>query len=69
MKNKSPKPKLKKKTDNVNVKVKLTGKCLSCGTKTILTNDQMAKAKTGGTAISNCCFYPMEIIGAKGSIQ
>jgi hypothetical protein len=68
MKNKNPKPKSKKKTNNANVKVKLTGKCLSCGTKSILTNDQMAKVATHGVAISDCCFYAIEIVDTKGGI-
>jgi hypothetical protein len=44
--------------------VKLTGKCLLCGKKEVLTDTQVANAQISGAATSNCCYFPMTIVEA-----
>lgn len=51
MKHKQPKPDV----------VSLTGKCVRCGKKEVLTSQQILDAEATGAAISTCCYMPMTI--------
>jgi hypothetical protein len=44
-----------------NDEVKITGKCILCGKKEVLTSQQILDAELSGAASSSCCFFPMTI--------
>ena len=52
----------KPKTKNT---VEITGKCISCGKKEVLTANQILLAEMDGVAMSTCCSFPMTIEKAK----
>jgi len=46
-------------------KLRLTGICIKCGKKEILSDDQIKEAQDCGCPFSSCCSFPLEIVRAK----